>query len=191
MRMTGLVLAGGHSQRMGTDKSALVLPDGRTLLQRQVDVLHQAGIADVLVARRRDQSPAPTPTRTVFDIATDRGPMAGVAAGLASIRDGMLFVIAVDMPHVSTDVIRQMVVLAAQGRGVIPHRGRSIECLTGIYPQRLASLAASRVASRQLRVREFAALAEGSGHAMRWEIPLRLVPEFRNWNTPADVSASR
>jgi molybdopterin-guanine dinucleotide biosynthesis protein A len=172
---------------MGTDKSALVLADGRTLLQRQVDVLRQSGIAEVLVARRRDQLSAPVPARTVFDVATDSGPMAGVAAGLAAIHDGMLFVIAVDMPYVTPAVVRQMIALSSQGRGVIPHRGQSIECLMGVYPRALAPLAAARVAAGRLRVREFAALAEGSGHAMRWEIPQQLLPEFRNWNTAEDV----
>jgi molybdopterin-guanine dinucleotide biosynthesis protein A len=70
---------------------------------------------------------------------------------------------------------------------VIPHRGQSIECLMGVYPRALAPLAAARVAAGRLRVREFAALAEGSGHAMRWEIPQQLLPEFRNWNTAEDV----
>jgi molybdopterin-guanine dinucleotide biosynthesis protein A len=82
-----------------------------------------------------------------------------------------------------------MISLASPGRGVVPHRGKSIECLIGVYPRELASLAAARVAAGRLRVREFAALAEGSGRAMRWEIPQRLLPEFRNWNTPEDVRA--
>jgi molybdopterin-guanine dinucleotide biosynthesis protein A len=188
MKITGLVLAGGYSQRMGTDKSALLLNDGRTLVQRQVDVLQQSGITDVLVARRRDQTAAQVPARTVFDIAIESGPMAGVAAGLATIRDGMLFMIAVDMPYVTTTVVRQMMALSSQGRGVIPHRGKSIECLIGVYPRELASAATARVAAGRLRVREFAALAEGMGLAMRWEIPQRLLSEFRNWNTPEDVT---
>ena len=114
-------------------------------------------------------------------------PLAGISAGLDAMRGELLFVIAVDMPHVSTDVIRRMISLSSPGRGVIPHRGKGIECLIGIYPRALAPLAARRVASRRLRVREFAALAEGMGQAIRWEIPPRLVPEFRNWNTPEDI----
>lgn len=173
---------------MGADKSALVLPDGRTLLARQVALLRQAGVDEVFVSRRRGQPPVAVPSRTVIDCAPDSGPLAGIATALAAIRTGVLFVIAVDMPHVSTAVIRQMIALASPGRGVVPHRGGSIECLIGVYPRELAPLAASRVAAGRLRVREFAAITEGLGSAMRWEIPERFVAEFRNWNTPADVT---
>ncbi|HUG12739.1 MAG TPA: molybdenum cofactor guanylyltransferase [Opitutaceae bacterium] len=189
MHITGLVLAGGHSRRMGTDKSALVLSDGRTLLARQVDLLRQAGVDEVIVSRRPGQPPIAVPAQTLIDCAPDSGPLAGIATALAAMRGELLFVIAVDMPHVSTAVVRQMISLASPGRGVVPHRGDSIECLVGVYPRELAAMAAERVAAGQLRVRDFAAIAEGMGAAMRWEIPERLVPEFRNWNTPEDVKA--
>jgi len=189
MHVTGLVLAGGYSQRMGKDKSALVLPDGRSLLQRQVALLHQSGIHEVLVARRRDQTAAPVAARTIFDIVHDRGPLAGIAAGLATIREGVLVVIAVDMPFMTATTLRAMIAVASPSRGVVPHRGASIECLVGVYPRTLAKLAAQRVAAGQLRVREFAALAEGMGRAMSWEIPPWCLPEFRNWNRPEDVQA--
>ena len=39
----GLVLAGGRSSRMGTDKAALLHPDGRPLARRCHDLLHAAG----------------------------------------------------------------------------------------------------------------------------------------------------
>ena len=188
MRVTGLVLAGGYSRRMGADKSALVLPDGRTLLRRQVALMQQAGVAEVLVARRRDQPPVAAPARTVIDIVHDHGPLAGIAAGLAQIAGGALLFLAVDMPFVSTAVLRRMIDLSTSGCGVVPHRGKGIECLIGVFPQTLAALAASRVAAGRLRVRDFAAVAEMSGHAMRWEIPPRLIPEFSNWNKPEDVA---
>jgi len=191
MRVTGLVLAGGHSRRMGTDKSAFLLPDGRTLLQRQIAVLRQAGVAEVLISRRAAQVPVSAGARIVIDRAPDSGPLAGIAAGLATIRAGVLLVLAVDMPHVSTTVLRQMIALASIGRGVVPHRGNGVECLIGVYPHSLAALAARRAASGQLRVREFAALAEVSGHAMRWEIPERFLPEFENWNKPEDITTAR
>jgi molybdopterin-guanine dinucleotide biosynthesis protein A len=187
MRITGLVLAGGHSRRMGADKSALVLPDGRTLLQRQVGLFSQSGLDELLVARRRDQAPVAVAARTVFDLAHDSGPLAGIATALGAMRGDLLFVVAVDMPYVTPAVVRQMIVLASPGRGVVPHRGASIECLIGVYPRELAPFAAARVAAGRLRVRDFAAIAEGMGAALRWEIPPRLVPEFRNWNTPGDV----
>ena len=188
MRVTGLVLAGGYSTRMGSDKSELKLPDGRTLLQRQVDVLLQSGVDEVLVSRRGDQPAVGVPARVVVDEVRDRGPLAGIAAGLNAISEGVLVVLAVDIPFISVEALQAMIALATDDRGVVPHRGNSIECLVGVYPKSLAKIAAARVAEGKLRVREFAAWAEENGHAVPWEIPERLIPEFKNWNRPEDVT---
>jgi len=191
MRVTGLILAGGHSRRMGTDKAQLRLSDGRTLLERQVALLRQSGVDDVVVSRRRGQTPVSVPAHMLWDASPDSGPLAGIATAMTAMRGGILVVIPVDMPHLSTDVIRQLMRLSSSGRGVVPHRGRTIECLVGVYPQTLSNIASARVASGCLRVREFAAIAEGMGLAMRWEIPPRHLHAFKNWNRPEDVEGPR
>lgn len=187
MRVTGLVLAGGHSRRMGTDKATLVIEDGRTLLERQVALLRESGLDEVVISRRRGQPSVETSARVLLDEAEDSGPLAGIATAMAETNADLLLVIPIDMPFLGKEVIRQLLALASPGRGVVPHRGDTIECLVGLYPCTLASLAASRVAAGQLKVREFAAIAEETGHAIRWEIPPELVPAFRNWNKPEDV----
>ncbi len=190
MRVTGLVLAGGHSRRMGADKSALVLHDGRTLLQRQVDVLRQAGVAEILVARRRDQPPVNAPARTVIDLVPDSGPLGGIAAGLAAINDGVLLVLAVDVPRISTDFLRHLIALSAPWRGVVPQIGPIDQHLVATYPRTLAPLAAGLVRAGRNSVRGFAGRAMVSGSLMHWEIPGRFAAEFVNWNKPEDVQRS-
>ncbi len=51
----GLVLAGGRSTRMGSDKAALVHPDGRTLARRCCELLAAAGCESVVLSLRHDQ----------------------------------------------------------------------------------------------------------------------------------------
>ncbi|PRQ07164.1 molybdenum cofactor guanylyltransferase [Enhygromyxa salina] len=78
-----LVLAGGSSSRMGTDKAWLEL-DGRPLLEHVVSVL--AGCCGVIViaARPGQQLPplAGHPVERVDDPVPDGGPLVGVVAGL-------------------------------------------------------------------------------------------------------------
>src|SRR5882762_7478217 len=52
---TGLVFAGGSSERMGRDK-ALVRLAGRTLLERAVATIHEAGGMPVVLGARREAS---------------------------------------------------------------------------------------------------------------------------------------
>jgi molybdopterin-guanine dinucleotide biosynthesis protein A len=55
----GLVLAGGRSSRMGTDKAALPHPDGRPLARRTCDLLAEAGCDAVMLSLRHDQELPP------------------------------------------------------------------------------------------------------------------------------------
>ena len=80
--MSGVVLAGGASRRMGRDKALMEL-DGEPLVARAVRLL--SGVcSDVAVAsgdgRRLDG--AGLGVRQVADVVPDAGPVAGIAAGL-------------------------------------------------------------------------------------------------------------
>jgi molybdopterin-guanine dinucleotide biosynthesis protein A len=88
--MTGVVLAGGKSTRMGRDKAALEF-DGQTLLERAVAVLRQC-FPEVIVVRQDD--------------VPGLGPIGGIATALR--RAPEIFVVACDMPFLDAARIREM-----------------------------------------------------------------------------------
>jgi molybdopterin-guanine dinucleotide biosynthesis protein A len=101
--VSALILAGGKATRMGgVDKRELVV-DGRTIFDRQVEVLRDA-VAEVLVSSTRDI----VGFRTVRDTIEDGGPLAGIAAGLAAARTPWLLVLAGDMPFVTRELIDRL-----------------------------------------------------------------------------------
>lgn len=113
----GIVLAGGRSSRMGDDKAALVL-DGRTLLQRTVDVL--SSVADEIVivgAPGRALPPVTTarPCRRADDAVEGEGPLAGIAAGLEAVRAPVAVVVACDMPWIEPALLRLLFDEAERG----------------------------------------------------------------------------
>jgi molybdenum cofactor guanylyltransferase len=100
----GLVLAGGASSRMGQDK-ALLVRDGRTLLEQAVQVLSEAGANPVLVSGNR---PA-------YDCVPDDQPGLGPLSGLLSVlqhRPGLmhrlLVVMPVDTPGLTATALRDL-----------------------------------------------------------------------------------
>jgi molybdopterin-guanine dinucleotide biosynthesis protein A len=101
--LTGLVLCGGRSRRMGRDKAVLAL-GGTTLIERAVGVL--AGIArETLIATGPEPRYPELGLECVLDRVADAGPLAGLEAGLARSRSEWTAALACDMPRVDARVI--------------------------------------------------------------------------------------
>ena len=116
--MSGLVLAGGASRRMGRDKAQIVL-DGEPLVMRAVRTLGQV-CTDVVVAsgdgHRLDHLGLPQ----VADVIPDAGPLGGIAAGLEAARQDLVAVVAVDMPAASPAVLAFLAGLWQGEAAVVP-----------------------------------------------------------------------
>lgn len=126
VELSGLVLAGGQSSRMGRDKAALIWADGRSFLDRAVHLLEQAGCARVIVSGERPG----------YDCVPDRwpeqGPLGGIASVLAACPElnGPLLIVPVDMPQLE---ISDLVPLqkAAPGRDGAVFRGLPLPMVLG------------------------------------------------------------
>jgi molybdopterin-guanine dinucleotide biosynthesis protein A len=101
--VAGLLLTGGASRRMGTDK-AMIEVDGRRLVERAADALR--AVADPVI----EVGPGWSGLRAVREDPPGGGPLAAVAAGAAALRaagyGGPVLVLAVDMPRVGADLLR-------------------------------------------------------------------------------------
>ena len=109
--VSGIILAGGRSSRMGTDKASLVL-EGITMLQRSVDRLAPAVDELVLVgAPGRPLPPVATdlPVHLVEDPVEGEGPLVGIATGLEACTAPAAVVVAVDMPFVEAALLTLLV----------------------------------------------------------------------------------
>ncbi|MFB5266793.1 molybdenum cofactor guanylyltransferase [Paenibacillus enshidis] len=101
MEVTGIVLAGGKSSRMGTDKSRLEL-EGMTVLERIAEKLSKASCR-VVVAGREGEVLAGM--EAVSDQYPGRGPLAGLHAGLKASGTEWNIVCACDMPLVNAETL--------------------------------------------------------------------------------------
>jgi FdhD protein len=116
-RVSGVVLAGGRSRRMGSDKRELVV-DGVPLLARAVAAV-QAVADDVQVVVGADDDvarlagllvdvPGPAPSWQ-RDLRPDHGPLAGIEVALANAPGDLVLVLAGDHPRAVTAVLRALV----------------------------------------------------------------------------------
>ena len=86
VRTAGIVLAGGRSTRMGRSKAGLEW-HGSTLLRRVAGIVSRAVDGGVVVVRAPAQElpSLPPGVRVVADAREGRGPVQGLAAGLAAV----------------------------------------------------------------------------------------------------------
>ncbi|GHT83286.1 putative molybdenum cofactor guanylyltransferase [Betaproteobacteria bacterium] len=126
---TALILAGGHSRRMGCDKTALQF-DGQSLLQRMVDLM-QTLFPAVLVSVR--QIRADIDVAQVCDEIPDAGPLAGLCAGLARVETPWVFAVAADMPGLLPEVVEQLATCRKINQAVVPVINGFPQPLTAFY----------------------------------------------------------
>jgi molybdenum cofactor guanylyltransferase len=108
----GIVLAGGRSTRMGSPKAELRWRDS-TLLRRAVGIVGRAVDGPVVVVRAPGQElpELPSDVEVTEDAQEARGPLQGLAAGLAEIADraSVVYVSGVDSPLQHPAFIRHVV----------------------------------------------------------------------------------
>ncbi len=174
-----IVLAGGKSRRMRTDKARLPLPGG-TMVER---VLAQVeGFFDeVLVSVSRAQAQAFPGRRTVVDVVEGLGPMAGIFAGLKAARNETCAVLACDIPDIDVRLLGSLI-RQADGRDVVVpvNPGRLLEPLFAVYSRRLIPLIEG-----SLRAGEYSLLPLIEG-VRTLKVKTGNNVRIRNLNTPED-----
>jgi molybdopterin-guanine dinucleotide biosynthesis protein A len=138
--MLGVVLCGGQSSRMGTDKGLLKFND-KTWVQIAIDKLHDFQIP-AIVSVNKNQFPEYS---TVFfheilipdnDSLQLHGPLVGLLSAHLKYPEEDLLVIACDMPLIDTDIISQLLTNYKTGTAcnafVYTNNGE-LEPMPGIY----------------------------------------------------------
>lgn len=146
-KLSLVVLAGGQSSRMGTDKSDLIYQE-RTFLEIQIEKGKQLGIEDILVSGYRGSSCG---GRIVADRFAGRGPLGGLEACFRQASFKRCLVLSVDTPLVSVSELQNLIGKDRAGseRATILQHGEKQEPLIGIYDAGLADAMAEALENDQ------------------------------------------
>jgi len=105
--VTGLVLVGGMSRRMGRDKATLPVA-GTPLVTRVATALRAAGIDQILAVGGDGDAARVAGVRWVADRYPGEGPLGGIVSGLQSVSTRYALVTAVDLPFVTKAAVVQL-----------------------------------------------------------------------------------
>ena len=183
--VTGVILAGGQSSRMGSNK-ALLPYRGRRFIEA---IHHQLSrlFPEVLVVTNTPDQYAFLGCRMVEDLYPGMGALAGLHSGLVHSMTPHIFAVACDMPYLNDAVITSLVARRYQGDLVIAEGEQGIEPLHAVYCRSCIPAMELSLCSERRRIVSFFD-----------KVRVRLVPRgriahldpdyssFRNVNTPDD-----
>jgi molybdopterin-guanine dinucleotide biosynthesis protein A len=158
-RIGGLILAGGAGRRMGGADKGLLAWHGAPLVAHVASRLRPQVAAIAISANRNLEAYAPFADRVLVDaVGGFRGPLAGIAAGLADCAQPWLLCVPVDLPLLPSDLAARLRV-AAEAAGAmlaVAHDGGRRQVLCALLRPALAASARD-------------ALARGDGAVHSWQ----------------------
>jgi molybdopterin-guanine dinucleotide biosynthesis protein A len=180
---TAIILAGGQSRRMGTDKSLLPVA-GEPMVQHIARQLSPA-FDELLIGANDTEKFGFLNVAVVPDLEPDQGPLMGLLSCLERSSHDLNFVTGCDMPHVDLDLVQEMV-RAADGLDIVMPLSPSgkFEPLFALYRRSVIGPA------RIVLGRGGRRIAHLFDHVKVKFVPLSSEDSFSNLNTAEDYQAA-
>ncbi len=184
--VTGVILAGGKSTRMGQDKALLEL-DGTPIFERVLTAFRQC-FARTLIAGNR-----PDLARPELPYFADRYPgsaLGGLLTGLACAETPFIFVTACDLPFIRPGTIRAVIEQRNGWDAIVPNPPTGPEPLFALYAKSCLPAIEAHLKRGNYRILDIYAdlsvrfLAEN-------ELPIDWHASLSNINTPEDLQRAR
>jgi molybdopterin-guanine dinucleotide biosynthesis protein A len=188
-KVGGIILCGGQSKRMGTPKAWLPI-GGELMLPRVVRLLGEAVTPIVVVAAlEQDLPPLPGDVRIVRDEEQGRGPLQGLAAGLAALQGSAdaAYASSCDVPFLRPAFVQRMIELIGAQHICVPHIAAYHHPLAAVY--RVEVLDAVRKLLGENRLRPVFLFDAVPTRVVRADELQGVDPAFetlRNLNTPEE-----
>lgn len=186
MNLSAVLIAGGQSRRMGTDKATLLFR-GKQLWKIQLELLRPLKPREIFVSARNDPVWRPPDVQFVADDPPSRGPLSGLAASLATMRSKHLLALAIDMPFMTEKYLTFLCSQFEPGRGVIAKIDERFEPLAAIYPQEALSNVQTALFAEDFSLQTLAGRLVADGKLEAIVVTSQARKLFLNLNEPVDL----
>ncbi|WP_396600841.1 molybdenum cofactor guanylyltransferase [Algibacter sp. R77976] len=104
--ITGIILAGGKSSRMGTDKGFLLL-NNKQFVQYSIDALTPLVSEIIIVSDNSDYDVFGF--KRIADITKNAGPVAGICSGLEASTTDYNLILSCDIPLIKSQILEKLI----------------------------------------------------------------------------------
>ncbi len=190
--VTGVLLAGGKSRRMGQDKRFLHVGE-LTLFERSLTVL-RAVFQDVLVVIAQDSPPLQAEAPVIRDLVPDCGSLGGLYTGLRQAITPYVFVVACDMPFLDPRAVQYVAGLKHDADIVMAKRDDTLQPMHALYSRRCLPVMEEMVKAHDLKIQKMVTHPSLQVRFITETELSAIDPDgrsFLNINTPSDLEAAR
>lgn len=128
--ISGFILAGGKSTRMGTDKALLDF-HGKSFLEQMVSIIRPFCDSVSICGNNSGYESFGLPV--IPDIYFNIGPIAGIYSALFHTTSEWNLIVSVDMPFLNAELIKGLISIADLSDCIIPKHEMGVEPLAGLY----------------------------------------------------------
>ena len=190
--MTGLIIAGGKSRRLGIDKRFLNI-GGRTCIQRVLDA-YQGLFDEVLIVADASELFQAFGVRVVVDLIPGRAALGGLYTGLHYATSEQVFAAAADMPWITPAAIQIVLGQACTGDIVIPDLDGKLQPMHAVYSKACLPSLRTLVEAGTLKVQDLCNCPELRVQRIPRSAFTAVDPALRsffNINTPDDLALAQ
>lgn len=148
--MTGIILAGGKSSRMGRNKAFLEW-QGRPLIERSLQILRPI-FSEIIISTNNPELYSEYGEKTVSDVCRDQGPLGGLQACLREARYDTSFFVACDMPLLEPEVIRFLAGFKGKELAIVPKIADGLHPLHAFYHRDCLPIIEKRLEAKRLKL---------------------------------------
>jgi molybdenum cofactor guanylyltransferase len=137
MKAAAIILSGGKSSRMGTNKALLKLNE-KTTIERMVDIL-KIYFDDIILVTNDMEDYQFLGVKMVSDHYPGKGPLAGFHAGLMASDYDVNFITACDMPFISGELAATLVNMIDHYDALVPIINGKMQTLCAVFQKKSAA----------------------------------------------------
>jgi molybdenum cofactor guanylyltransferase len=180
--ITAFVLAGGKSSRMGTDKG-MVSFRGKEMVRWPLDLVQPLFLETFIVAN--NESYNQFGVTVIGDLVSERGPLGGIFTALSHASTRWNFIVACDMPMLSSRIIEQLIIHCDYDDAVIPLMDNHMEPLCGFYNKSALPVIIKQLQENNLKMHDLLS----SLRTVKVDMSTSAFA-FSNMNTPGELKSA-
>jgi molybdopterin-guanine dinucleotide biosynthesis protein A len=187
LEISGIILAGGKSQRMGEDKAFIKISE-KPIIER-ITELFQKVFKETLIVTLRKDSYLYLNVGVYEDVFPERGALGGLYTGLFRSNFFNAFAVACDMPFLNKDVINYLCQQADGYDVVVPRTEDGLQPLHALYSKKCLGPIETVLTEEKTRIVDLYPLVRVRMVESREFVSLDPeIQSFVNINTPEELN---